>query len=175
MAIGAAVESTRVAGGEGGFCPPLSLGRALREGNEVANHRGSVARVRSQSVAAAFCIRFLSLSLFLEPLSVRCLCRVRAELLEFFTPSHPPETAFLLGQINNCVVICTSAAPGGSALGAGISVYEATDAGTVVLGSVDMASSLSLSEVICAHSSCSTYGDLPLCQQQLHQKVDPLN
>ncbi len=41
------------------------------------------------------------------------------------------ETAFLLGQINNCVVIFISAAPGGSAVGAGIGVYEATDAGTV--------------------------------------------
>jgi hypothetical protein len=46
--------------------------------------------------------------------------------------SHPPESAFLLGQINNCVVIYISAAPGGSAVGAGISVYEATDAVTVV-------------------------------------------
>lgn len=47
------------------------------------------------------------------------------------------ETAFLLGQINNCVVIFISAAPGGSAVGAGISVYEATDAGTVVVASDD--------------------------------------
>ena len=47
------------------------------------------------------------------------------------------ETAFLLGQINNCVVIFISAAPGGSAVGAGIGVYEATDAGTVVVASDD--------------------------------------